>query len=226
MTVPARDFFNMTDQDLLPYARAGDREAFRAIMQRSNQRLFRVARAVVGTDEEAEDVLQEGYLRAFTGIASFRGESGLTTWLTSIILNEARGRLRRRRKNVELDVMDRQENQVIAFPGTVSASDPEKNAAQSETRRLLEAAINSLPPIYRLVFILRDVEECSIEETALQLDIKPETVKTRLFRARRLLRQHLDGTLAAALKGTFPFLGARCSRITDAVLAKMPYTES
>lgn len=226
MSVAARAFLGVSEAELVRQAKARRPEAFREIMQRSNQRLFRIARAIVGTDHEAEDVLQEGYLRAFAGIDAFRGASALTTWLGAIIINEARGRLRRRRNNVELDVVDRQRSHVIAFPGSVSSSDPEADAAQSQTRRILERAIDALPPNFRIVFVLRDVEGFSVEETARQLGIRPETVKTRLFRARRLLREGLEGTLSSALTGTFPFLGARCARITEAVLARMRLTAS
>jgi RNA polymerase sigma-70 factor (ECF subfamily) len=218
---PVADYSMAGEASLVRHARQGDREAFRAIMQRYNQRLFRVARAVSGSDDEAEDVLQESYLRAFAAFGSFRGDSGLATWLTAITLNEARGRLRKRRKTVELEEMDQPESRIVPFPGFALASDPEKDAARAETRRLLEKAIDGLPENFRLVFIMRDIEGCSVEETAEQLGLKPQTVKTRLFRARQLLRQSLEDTLATVLTGAFPFLGRRCARITEAVLARL-----
>jgi RNA polymerase sigma-70 factor (ECF subfamily) len=219
MALAARDYAAMDEAGLVAHAQAGDREAFRAIMQRCNQRLFRVARAVVHDNEEAEDVLQEAYLRAFAGFGAFRRESGLLTWLTAIVLNEARGRLRKRRPTVEIEQMDKMDMRVIPFPG--AAPDPEAEAARSEARHLLEAAIDRLPPDFRIVFILREIENCSVRDAAIQLEIKPQTVKTRLFRARALLRQDLEHRLVAGMGGVFPFLGARCARVADRVLEKL-----
>ena len=219
MIQAALDYETMTEELLLHRVRGGDREAFRAIMQRCNQRLFRVARAVMGSDDEAEDVLQEAYLRAFGGIRQFRGESSLTTWLTAITLNEARGRLRLRRPITDLDIMD--DTRVIPFPGLAEALDPEQEAARSGTRRLLERAIDGLPGEFRIVFMLREIEGCSVEETAGQLALNPQTVRTRLFRARQLLRAELEKTLSSGMTGVFPFLGPRCTRITERVLARL-----
>jgi RNA polymerase sigma-70 factor (ECF subfamily) len=217
MADAALDLAGMAEAVLVRHAKAGDREAFRAIMQRCNQRLYRVARAVVGSDDEAEDVLQESYLHAFAGIAEFRGEAGLLTWLTAITLNEARGRLRKRRPMVDLDDMDK--TNVVPFPG--APADPESEAGRAEIRELLEASIDSLPPDFRVVFILREIEGCSVEETAAQLGINAATVKTRLFRARRLLREALERKFVTGLSAAFPFLGARCAAISDRVLERM-----
>jgi RNA polymerase sigma-70 factor (ECF subfamily) len=222
MTQTARDYAAMDEGALTAHARRGDREAFRAIMQRCNQRLFRVARALAGSDDEAEDVLQEAYLHAFAGIGDFRGEAGLLTWLTAITLNEARGRLRKHRPQVDLAVMDDTGSRIIPFPGMAVNADPEAETQRSETRRLLESAMDSLPPDFRIVFILREIEGCGVEETARQLGLKPQTVKTRLFRARRLLRRHLERTFANGLTGVFPFLGPRCAAICARVLARLP----
>ena len=221
MTQAALDYAKMTEAALLRQARQGDRDAFRAIMQRCNQRLFRVARAVMRNDDEAEDVLQESYLRAFAGIGLFRGESGLMTWLTAITLNEARGRLRRRRPTMDLEVMDEIGLRVIPFPGRAEAPNPEAEAVRSEVRRLLEQEIDALPEDFRIVFMLRDVEGCTVEETAAQLELNPQTVRTRLFRARQLLRQELVLKLSSGMEGVFPFLGARCTRIADRVLERL-----
>lgn len=221
---PALDYAALPEAELADRARGGDREAFRAIMQRCNQRLFRTARSVMRDDAEAEDVLQESYARAFKAIGGFRGEAGLATWLTRIVLNEARGRLRSRRLTVDLDQIEAAQaghGEVLAFPSKLGGEDPEGSAASAELRRLLERAVDDLPEPFRLVFVLREVEECSIEETAQALSIRPETVKTRLHRARRLLRQALDAQVADALVGAYPFLGARCARITEAVLARL-----
>ena len=221
MRQAALDYANMPEKSLLRHAQSGDRDAFRAIMQRHNQRLFRVARAVMSNDDEAEDVLQDAYLKAFAAIGLFRGESGLNTWLTAITLNEARGRLRRRRPGESLEVMEEKGVRVIPFPGMAEIPDPEAETVRSETRRLLERAIDGLADEFRLVFMLRDVEGLSVEETATQLDLNPQTVRSRLFRARQSLRQSLMATLSSGMEDVFPFLGARCNRITERVLERL-----
>ena len=225
-TVRARspDLSQHSDEDLVALVRQGDGEAFRAIMQRYNRRLYRVARGVMRDESEAEDVVQEAYVRAFAAMGGFRAESSLATWLTRIVLNEALGRLRKRRPTEELDVLDSapQDPRVVMFPGVNAMGDPETAAARTEVRRLLERAVDELPDAFRLVLIMRDIDEMSIEETALQLGLRPATVKTRLHRARRLLRNVLDEKLSSALKDTFPFEGARCARINDAVLTRLP----
>lgn len=218
------DYDRLSENDLASHAKRGDHGAFREIMQRCNQRLFRIARSVVRDDHEAEDVLQEAYTRAFAAIGGFRAESSLFTWLTQITLNEARGRLRKRRPSVQLqDVEAMQERgaQVIMFPRSFGAGTPENDAARAETRRLMEAAIDELPDAFRVVFIMRAIEEFTVEETARQLKLLPETVKTRLFRARKLLRKALHEKLASSLTEAFPFLGARCQGITNAVLERL-----
>ncbi|MDP3800565.1 RNA polymerase sigma factor [Brevundimonas sp.] len=215
---------SLDEAGLVRLAQAGDGEAFRVIMQRGNQRLFRVARGVVRDDGEAEDVLQEAYACAFAAIGGFRGEAGMMTWLTRIVLNEARGRLRRRRPMVQLDQIEAAQMdgaRVIPFPNAFGSAGPEADAARAQIRGLIEQAVDDLPEAFRMVFIMRDVEECSIEETAATLDLKPETVKTRLHRARRMLRTALDARLASTMVEAFPFLGARCNRITEAVLARL-----
>ncbi|WP_339913833.1 RNA polymerase sigma factor [uncultured Brevundimonas sp.] len=218
------DHATLDETELVRLARAGDGDAFRVIMQRGNQRLFRVARGVVRDDAEAEDVLQEAYVRAFTAIGGFRGEAGIMTWLTRIVLNEARGRLRRRRPMVALDQLEAAHmdgSRVIPFPNAFGTASPEADAARAQIRALIEHAVDDLPEAFRIVFIMRDIEECSVDETAATLQIKPETVKTRLHRARRLLRQALDARLASTMVEAFPFMGMRCERITEAVLARL-----
>src|SRR5262245_438684 len=184
----------LQDNELVELAGSGDATAFRTIMQRHNRRVYRVARGVLGDDPEAEDVVQETYVKAFQNLAGFRGESSLATWLTRIAINEALGRKRRRRPTVDLDVLDTDqlgEMRVLLFPGAAAASNPEADANRAEIRRLLETAVDDLPEPFRIVFVMRDIEQMSVEETAEQLQILPETVKTRLHRARRLLRQAL-----------------------------------
>lgn len=215
----------LDDRALVERARDRDGAAVRLIMQRHNRRLYRVARGVLHDDAEAEDVVQEAYVRAFTHLDGFRGEAQLSTWLTRIALNEALGRLRRRRMMVELKDVDtfneQGEDRVIYLPSARRDSDPEAAATRAEVRRLLEQAVDRLPVPFRMVFMLRDIEELSVEETAAHLCLRPETVKTRLHRARRLLRQSLDRTLSSAVGELFPCAGARCARITEAVLIKL-----
>jgi RNA polymerase sigma-70 factor, ECF subfamily len=216
---------DLADDQLVEFARAGQAAAFRLITQRHNRRLYRVARGILGDDGEAEDVVQETYLRAFKNLDGFRSESSLATWLTRIAINEALGRKRRRRPMLDLenlDMLDEQgEPRVLIFPGVSAGSNPEADASRTEIRRLLERAVDDLPEAFRVVFVMREVEQMSVEETASQLDLRQETVKTRLHRARRLLREALEEKLGSALQDTYAFDGARCERMTDAVLRRL-----
>jgi len=218
------DYATLPEAELVAFAKAGRRDAFAAIMRRGNQRLFRVARAVMRDESEAEDVLQEAYVKAFSGLGDFRGEASIFTWLTRIVLNEAHGRLRKRRDSVELTAVETAQadtGRILMFPNALGSSDPERDAFRAQARRLLERAVDGLPEAFRLVFVMREIEECSIEETAKTLGVRPETVKTRLHRARRLLRKSLDEELSGALSGAFPFLGPRCDRFTASVLERL-----
>lgn len=218
------DYATMAEFDLVRRARTGERGAFRAIMQRGNQRLFRVARGIVRDEAEAEDVVQEAYVRAFAGLAQFRGEASIFTWLTRIVVNEANGRLRKRRNEVgieEVEAVQSMGAHVIMFPNADASANPEEDVARMQVRRVIERAVDELPDDFRTVFILRDIEDCSVAETAAVLDIREETVKTRLHRARRQLRTALSTSFAATLGEAFPFLGPRCERITEAVLARL-----
>jgi RNA polymerase sigma-70 factor (ECF subfamily) len=218
------DLDALGDAELVQLARQRDSGAFRVIMRRHNRRLYRVARAVVRDDSEAEDVVQEAYFHAFANLGNFRGDSSLATWLTRIALNEALARLRRQRPTVELSTLDAEsqnEMHVIPFPLMAANCDPERAVAQREIRRLLERAIDDLPEVFRIVFVMREIEDLSIEETAGFLNVPQATVKTRLHRARRLLRQALDEQLASVLEGAFPFDGMRCTRMADKVLERL-----
>jgi RNA polymerase sigma-70 factor, ECF subfamily len=223
----SRDLESLDDLELVALARRRSGDAFRVIMQRNNQRLYRVARSVVADDSEAEDVVQQAYVNAFGSLAKFRSEASLATWLTRITLNEALGRLRRQRPMVDLEVLDAEptgKSKIIPFPLMNEDIDPERLAAQRQIRHLIERAIDDLPEIFRMVFVMRDVEGLSIEETAGLLGIEPATVKTRLHRARHQLRQALDEQLASTLTEAFPFLGKRCQQTADAVLRRLQLT--
>jgi RNA polymerase sigma-70 factor (ECF subfamily) len=205
---------DLKDTALVERARQRDPAAFWLIMKRHNQRLYRVARAVLGDDAEAEDVVQDAYFRAFQHLSEFRAEARLSTWLTRIALNEALGR-RRRRHAAQSTAAES-----MTAPANPPESDPERAVALAEIRALLEQAVDALSEHYRIVFMMRDVEEFSTEETALLLGLRPETVKTRLHRARRLLREALRDELAAVFTDTFPFAGEACDRLTQSVLAR------
>jgi len=225
--VLALDYEAMGEAELVAHARVGHQDAFRVIMQRCNQRLFRIARGVVRDDAEAEDVLQEAYTRAFENLEGFRGESSLFTWLTSVTLNEARGRLRKRRPTVGVNAIEaaqRSGAQVIMLNSASAAESPESSAARSQMRLLIEQAVDGLPEAFRIVFIMREMEELGVEETAANLDIPAATVKTRLHRARRLLREGLNERVASAVTEAFPFMGALCERLTAKVLARLAPT--
>lgn len=210
------------DLELVQRALARDGAAFRIIMERNNRRLYRVARSILRNDSEAEDAVQEAYVNAFIHLDSFRGDSSLSTWLSRIAMNEALGRLRRERPSVELDIIETQrtEAQIIPFPQS-GASDPERTMAQREILQLVERAADNLPEIFRIVFVTRVIEGMSVEETAQLLGLQPETVKTRLHRARRLVRDQLDEQIGPVLMDAFPFAGRRCERLTDAVMKRL-----
>jgi RNA polymerase sigma-70 factor (ECF subfamily) len=213
------------DGELVSLARRGEAAAFGEIMRRNNRHLFRAARGVLRDDAEAEDVVQEAYVRAFRGLAGFRGDASLSTWLTRIALNEALGRLRRRRATVDLEAIEVAQAgggaRILMFPTAQAGGDPEGAAARREIRQLLEGAIDELPEAFRLVLVARDVDGMSVEETAQILGVRPETVRTRLHRARRLLRAALDQRLGDTLRDVFPFDGARCARMAESVLARL-----
>jgi RNA polymerase sigma-70 factor, ECF subfamily len=208
--------------ELIGLARDGSGAAIREIMRRNNRRLFRAARGIIGSDWEAEEVVQDAYVRAFRALGAFREEAALGTWLTRIVINEAQGRLRGRRETLPLTELDEKTmGEIIQFPSGALNADPERQAAIEEIRILLEGAIDALPAPFREVFILRQVEGLSTEETAAALSIEPETVKTRLHRARTRLRLALQDQLAPSLKDAFPFEGERCQRLTRIVLHRL-----
>jgi RNA polymerase sigma-70 factor (ECF subfamily) len=215
---------NAVDIELVRRALARDETAIRAIMQANNRRLYRLARGILRNDSEAEDVVQEAYVRAFTHLESFRGDSSLSTWLSRITMNEALGRLRRQRPAVEMDALPQGglEAQIIQFP-LAASDDPEKSMAQREIQHVVEHAIDELPEAFRLVFITRVIEGMNVEETAEILSLKPETVKSRLHRARNMLRDNVEKKIGPVVLEAFPFAGKRCERLTDAVLKRLGF---
>jgi RNA polymerase sigma-70 factor, ECF subfamily len=212
------------DAELVRRALGRDEAAVRAIMQANNRRLYRLARGILRNDAEAEDVVQDTYVRAFTHLEQFRGDSSLSTWLSRIAMNEALGRLRRQRPGVEWSELEKSapQAQIIPFP-LASSDDPEKSMAQREIQHVVEHAIDELPEPFRLVFITRVIEGMNVEETAEILGLKPETVKTRLHRARNLLRDNVERKIGPVVMEAFPFAGKRCERLTEAVLKRLAY---
>jgi RNA polymerase sigma-70 factor, ECF subfamily len=216
------------EAELLALALVNDAGAVRVIMQRYNRRLYRIARSVVKDDSEAEDVVQAGYGLAFTHLHSFRRKSSLGAWLARIVLNEALGRLRRRRATVEWTSFESQcsnPSHLIQIPSAANQPDPERLTAQREIQRLLEQAIDSLPERFRIVLVTRTIEGMSVDETAELLGLRPETVKTRLHRARTLLRAKLELETGPALTETFLFGGQRCASLTARVLEQLGKSE-
>ena len=212
-----------TEAELVGRARERDEPAIRAIMQSNNRRLYRLARGILRNDSEAEDVVQETYVRAFTHLEDFRGDSSLATWLGRIAINEALGRLRRQRASVEWTSLPpgTLEAQIIQFPLSAASEDPEKSMAQREIQHVVEHAIDDLPEAFRIVFITRVIEGMNVEETAEILGLKPETVKTRLHRARTMLRDNVEKKIGPVVMEAFPFAGKRCERLTEAVLKRL-----
>ena len=211
------------DADLIGRARGRDEGAIRAIIKANNQRLYRLARGILRDDAEAEDVVQETYIRLFTHLEDFRGDSSLTTWLSRIAINEALGRLRKRKAALAADATAQASAQIIQFPQSSDSNDPEKTMAQREIQRVVERAIDELPDPFRLVFIARVMEGMSVEATAQLLDLNPVTVKTRLHRARTMLRDNVERQVGPVMLDTFPFAGSRCERLTDSVMKRLGF---
>jgi RNA polymerase sigma-70 factor (ECF subfamily) len=209
--------------ELAALAARGDSGAFEALMRRHNRMLFRTARAILRDDAEAEDALQEAYLQAYRSLASFRGEAQVSTWLARIVANEALQRLRKqtRRADIVPLLQPADGTQLEQVMDSDIDKAPEMTAARHQMRRLLESQIDALPEAYRTVFMLRAVEELSVEETAAVLDIPAATVRTRLFRARSMLREALAQKIDVACEDAFSFAGERCDRVVAGVLARL-----
>jgi RNA polymerase sigma-70 factor (ECF subfamily) len=207
----------------------GEHAAFADLMRRYNRRLYRVARSILRDDAEAEDALQDAYLQAYRALPAFRGESSLATWLTRIVMNAAL--MRRRRSGRMAEIIE-----LGADPGvdgmaamrepaqsaqSAQPEQPEQAAQRAQARGLIEAKIDGLPEVFRTVFILRAIEELSVEETGRVLEIPEATVRSRYFRARGMLREALARELDFALDDAFGFDGARCDRIVDYVMRRL-----
>ena len=193
-------------------------------MREHNQKLFRTARAILRDDAEAEEAVQEAWIQAYRGLDGFRGDSKLSTWLVRIVVNESLGRLRRARRTAEVIPMSVDESETAVEdnrPDLSLGASPEREAIRGQMRRVIESRIDKLPDAFRTVFVLRAIEEMSVEETAAALSIPEATVRTRFFRARSLLRESLSRETDMAMDDAFEFLGARCDRIVAAVMARI-----
>ena len=224
MSELALDYGHLADAELARLCAARDPQAVRQVVTSNNQRLFRTAWSILRHRSEAEEAVQAAYLSAFANIGAFEGRSALSTWLTRIVVNEALGRRRaeeRRRKYLDEEgvaVLDAYRENLAR--GSQSES-PDAALAREQLRKLLEHAIAKLPDAFRTVFVLREIEGLSSEETAEVLGIPPATIKTRLFRARRRLQEMLAPEMGTALSGTFPFAGADCAALTDRVMREL-----
>jgi len=216
---------DLSDTEIARRIAAGDRDAFELLMRRHNQTLYRTARSILRDDAEAEDAVQEAYILAYRAIGAFRSEAKLSTWLIRIVANEAIGRSRKRSRRAQIiqlgsaseaDAATTEENMHEA-----TSEQPEHAAVRAQTRRLLETKIDALPEVFRTVFVLRALEELTVEETAASLGIPVATVRTRYFRAKGLLREALAREIDFAYGDVFAFDGARCDRIVAGVLARL-----
>lgn len=211
------------EAELVKNAQGGSEAAVRELIRRMNPRLFRIARGIVASDAEAEEVVQETYLKAFTKLDGFRAESRFSTWITRIAINTARMHLRRVRPHEEYDTVTEDQNtsdSILAFPGQ-HPNRPEAALGRAQVRVFLESAVTHLPPDLRLPFLMRETENMSILAIARDLSLNPITVKTRLFRARRRLRIALEERIQGGFDAIFPFDGARCAGMADRVVAEL-----
>jgi len=225
-TPVAADTRHHTDMELVRMTVAGDTHAFELIMRRHNALLFRIARSMLKNDADAEDALQDGYVKAWRSLSSFRDDAKLSTWLVRIVVNEALSRLRR----PSASVVPIDGSATTTSTAEIISNDtldenksdhPESQAMSIQMRDMLERQIDTLPDAFRTVFVLRAVQELSVEETASALDIPEATVRSRFFRARSLLRESLAREVDVATSGAFAFDGVRCDRIVSSVTRRL-----
>jgi len=221
MTALSKPLDALGDMDLVQHVQRGNTNAFAVLMRRYNRRLYRTARAILKDDAGAEDVVQEGYVAAYRHIGEFRGDAQIGTWLTRIVVNQALQALRRTRREQVVVLFDEppaERDPDDAIAESLSPRSPEAMMLRAEMRRLIERKIDALPEGYRTVFMLREVEDMSVEETATALGIPAATVRSRLFRAKARLREALAQELDTATQDVFGFDGERCDRIVRRVL--------
>lgn len=204
-----------TDRQLIVRVLEGESAFYAVLMRRHNQRIFRVVRGIVAQDDEAEDVVQQAYVTAFDKLAQFRGDAQFSTWLIRIAVNEAYGRIRKRKNRRLVSLVETEQN-----VDTEPEPTPEDEAYRREMTKILEDQIDALPEALRVAFVLRDVEELNTAETSRALDISEQAVRVRLHRARALLQERLSNTLAAA-PDAFHFAGERCDRLVLGVCERL-----
>jgi RNA polymerase sigma-70 factor, ECF subfamily len=209
----------MTDELVIERVRAGDTALYEIIMRRYNQRLYRVASAILRDRGEAEDVMQDTYVRAYQFLRQFAGDSSFSTWLTRIAVNESLRRLRLRKRVSQLDEFCPEDESPMDV--AEMSPDPEQSASSSETARILEQAILDLPYQFRTVVMLRDVEQMSTAETAAALELSQENVKVRLHRGHALMRDWMFARLGENSKSAFGFMGDRCDHVVVSVFARI-----
>jgi RNA polymerase sigma-70 factor (ECF subfamily) len=209
----------LTDEEVVRRVRAGETALYEVIMRRYNQRLYRISRAILHNDGEAEDVMQDAYVRAYEHLDQFAARAPFATWLTRIAVHEALARLRLRNRNQPLG--DTEYDGELSMKMTSQSPDPEQTASAAQLRDLLEEAVLGLPEHYRTVIMLRDIEELSTTETAQALDITEENVKVRLHRGHGMVRSWLFERIGAGAKEAFPFMGVRCDRVVEAVFNRL-----
>lgn len=211
---------SLRDEEVVERVRAGEIGLFEILMRRYNERLYRVARSIVRDDREAEDVMQDAYVRAFAHLDQFRGDAAFATWLTKIGVYEAFARVRKDRRFVGLDDVDGHDRHRCESIARSRAS-PEDEASNDELRALLEAAIAALPESHRTVFMLREVEGLDTAETADCLGVSPESVRVRLHRARAMLRKDLDRRIGTQTRRLYAFHLSRCDRVVANAFARI-----
>jgi RNA polymerase sigma-70 factor, ECF subfamily len=205
----------VSDDDAVARVLAGETSAFELLMRRHNRLVFRVVRSIVKADADVEDVMQQAYVSAYTHLAQFDGRARFSTWLVRIAVHEALARVRRAKRTASLEDLEVEEEPMA------TTRNPEDGASDIELRGLLEEAIDALPVAFRTVFVMRAVEEMSSSEAAEALGIPEETVRTRLFRARDLLRDQLAQKLEKVAPEVYAFHLSRCDRVVAAVLAQI-----
>jgi RNA polymerase sigma-70 factor, ECF subfamily len=209
-----------TDEEVVRRILDGDTALFEIIMRRYNQRLYRVAVSILRNDAEAEDVMQDAYVRAYQHLGQFEGRARFSTWLTRITVHEALARMHRQYRQQSIDMASEMNNE-STHELVSSAPSPEQQASSSELTGLLERAILHLPEGYRSVLVMRDLQGMDTSETAECLDTSEENVKVRLHRARKMLRRELYVSMGATSTAAFQFLGPRCDRIVENVLRRI-----
>jgi RNA polymerase sigma-70 factor, ECF subfamily len=212
----------LSDEEVIARVQAGDVAQYEILMRRYNQRLFRVARTILRDENEAEDVMQDTYVRAYASLHQFAGKAQFSTWLTKIAIYEALSRLRRRKGLQAVPAHQDQESQI---EDSIKSSDPdpEQQALRREATSFLEQAVDALSEKYRCVFVLRDIEGMSTGETATCLNLTEETVKIRLLRARQMLRDELYTRAGATNSQAFQFMGMRCDRVVHRVFDQLSH---